>query len=201
MRKCVGLRAITWICLAFLYMARVAAADLELDEYLQRANAARDRGDWESVASQTAQAVNHADLPKSGAQRSAVHLEYGRAMGVLCQYGEAEKYLQLASEIAVKAGSSLVPALYELGAVSVAQKKFSNAVQYFAQLDALIAGEPRGRLPALLVADAYEKFALALVATGKGEEAELRRRVAANAREASSKAPPGTITPYGAKCS
>jgi hypothetical protein len=52
----------------------------------------------------------------------------------------------------------------------------------------------------MLVADAYEKFAVALVATGKGGEAELRRRVAAKAREASPKALPGTITPYGAKC-
>ena len=200
MRKFVGLRAIFGICLVFFCVVPVEAAELELDEYLQRANAARERGDWESVASQTAQAVNHADLPKSGAERSAVHLEYGRAMGVLCQYEEAEKYLQLAREIAGKAGSPLPRVLYELGAVSVAQKKFSNAVQYFAQLDALIAGEPRSGVPALLVADAYEKFALALVAAGKGEEAELRRRAAAKARETSPRAPPGTITPYGAKC-
>ena len=30
------------------------AADLEFDEYVQRAEAAKKRGDWESVASQTA---------------------------------------------------------------------------------------------------------------------------------------------------
>ncbi|MEQ1519106.1 MAG: hypothetical protein ABL931_21715, partial [Usitatibacteraceae bacterium] len=121
-----------------------SAADLELDEYLQRATAARNRGDWESVASQIAQALNHSDLPKSGSERSAVHVEYGRAMGVLCDYAEAEKYLQLGKEIAEKAGGPPSIALYELGAVSVAQKKYQAAAQYFAQFETAVARESGG---------------------------------------------------------
>ena len=176
------------------------AADLEFDEYMQRANAAKNRGDWESVASQIAQAINHPDLPSASATRSAVHLEYGRAMGVLCHSDEAEKYLLLAKGIAQKGNISTFPALIELGALSVAQQKFPVAVGYFSELVPMIERESRIRTSPLVVADAYEKFAIALTATGKLEEAELRRRKAGKIRETSPKAPPGTITPYGANC-
>jgi tetratricopeptide (TPR) repeat protein len=193
-------RSPLWIFVAFFLSASAAAADLELDEYLQRANAARSRGDWESVASQLAQAINHADMPGNGGVRSAAHLEYGRAMGVLCQYGEAEKYLLLAMEMARKGSGSTVSPLYELGALSVAQKKFGAAVGYFSQLEPMIARESPGRPPAMLVADAYEKHAVALAATGRPEEAQLRRREADRIRETSPKSRSGTITPYGATC-
>lgn len=187
-------------CTTCLMPVTASADELELDEYLQRANAAKNRGDWESAASQAAQAVNHADLPKTGAVRSAVYLEYGRTMGVLCQYDDAETYLLRAKEIAEKSASSTAPALYELGALSAAQKKFADAVGYFSQLVPLIERESRIKTSALVVADAYEKYALALAATGRPDEAEARRRDAGRIRESRPNAPPGTITPYGAKC-
>ena len=121
-------------------------------------------------------------------------------MGVLCQYDEAEKYLLLARDIAAKAELSTFPALVELGASNAMQKKFAAAVGYFSQLPAMIERESRIRTAPLLVADAYEKFATALVATGKPEEAELPRREAGKIREAGVKATPGLITPYGAMC-
>ena len=190
-----------WAVVTLLLAGSAAAALLEFDEYLQRANAARSRGDWESAASQFAQAINHPDLPRNGAARSAVHLEYGRAVGVLCQYEEAEKYLLRANEIAKKAHSSTFPVLYELGAVSFAQKKYADAVGYFSQLVPMIEGESRVRTSPLMVADAYEKLAGALAATGKTEEAESRRREAVKIRATGPLvAPPGTITPYGAQC-
>ena len=177
------------------------ASDLELDEYLQRANAAKIRGDWESVASQIAQAINHPDLPKTGAIRSGVHLEYGRAMGVLCQYREAEKYLLLAKEIADASGSATAGALVELGSVSVAQKKFAVASGYFSQLIPMIERDSRGKPSPLLVADAYEKFSLALAESAKPEEAQLRRSEADKIRQTAPKAAaPGLITPYGKQC-
>lgn len=176
------------------------AGDLELDEYLQRANAAKIRGDWESVASQIAQAINHPDLPKTGALRSTVHLEYGRAMGVLCQYREAEKYLLLAKEIADVSGSASIGALYEMGSASVAQKKFATAVAYFSQLVAMIERDSRSKLSPSVVADAYEKYSLALAETGKLEEAQSRRSEADKIRQTAPKAVAGLITPYGKLC-
>ena len=186
---------------ALLVAGSAGAADLEYDEYLQRANAAKSRGDWQSAASQFAQAINHPDLPKNGADRSVVHLEYGRAIGVLCQFGEAETYLLRAKEMAEKAGSSTFGALYELATISVAQKKFAEAVSYFSQLAPMLERESRAGTSPQVVADAYEKFAVALAATGKPDEAESRRREAGRIRETSPKAAPaGTIAPYGAKC-
>lgn len=199
--RCFNSFAVTCLLILVLLFAGASqAAGLELDEYLQRATAAKTRGDWESVASQVAQAINHPDLPKTGALRSDVHLEYGRAMGVLCQYDEAEKYLLLARDISAKAGISTFPALYELGASSAAQKKFSAAADYFSQLLPIMERESRIRTTPLLVADAYDKLATALVATGKPDEAEVRRREAGKIRETGAKASPGMITPYGAMC-
>ena len=187
--------------MACLLTGPARAADLEFDEYMQRAEAARKRGDWESVASQTAQAINHPDLPRAAAIRSSVYLEYGRAMGVLCHYGEAEKYLLLAREIASKGNSSTFPALIELGALSVAQKKYPVAAAYYSELMPMIERESRVKTSASVVADAYEKYAIALAATGKTEEAESRRREVVRIRETSPKAQPVAITPYGSKCS
>ena len=192
---------VRWAAIVFALAGPLSAAILEFDEYLERANAAKSRGDWESAASQFAQAINHPDLPGDGATRSAVNLEYGRAIGVLCHYDEAEKYLLRAKALAGTSGSTLIAALYELGAISVAQKKFAGAVGYFAELVPMIDRAPRTAPPSLVVADAYEKFAVALAATGQPEEAERRRREAGRIREAGPKAvPPGTITPYGAQC-
>jgi tetratricopeptide (TPR) repeat protein len=188
-------------CIACLISVPVSAIDLELDEYLQRADAARNRGDWESVASQVAQAVNHPDLPKTGELRSTVHREYGRAMGVLCQYAEAETYLLRAKEVAENSASSTFLVLYELGAISVVQKKFTTAAGYFSQLTSLNARESGTKFSALLVADAYEKYAVALAATGKSDEADARRRDAGKIRETAPKASPGMLTPYGTRCS
>lgn len=183
-----------------LLSVAVFASDLELDEYLQRANAAKSRGDWESVASQTAQAINHPDLPKTGTIRSAVHLEYGRAMGVLCHYEESEKYLLQAKEIAEKAKSPLFWTLYELGALSIAQKKFAGAVDYFSQLLPMMEQELQNKSSTLVVADAYEKYAVALTATGMSERAESLRREAGKVRQTGATLPRGALTPYGAQC-
>ena len=183
-----------------LLSASVFASDLEFDEYLQRANAAKNRGDWESVASQVAQAINHPDLPKAGTIRSVVHLEYGRAMGVLCQYEESEKYLLRAKEIAEKAKSPTFSTLYELGALSIAQQKFAGAADYFSQLLPMMEKELRNKSSTLMVADAYEKYAVALTATGISERAESLRREAGKIRQTGAMLPRGALTPYGAHC-
>lgn len=193
-------RVITLV-LALLFAVNTSAAVLELDEYVQRGNAATARGDWQSTASQFAQAINHPDLPKSGNERVQVHVEYGRAVGVLCQYGEAETFLLRAKGIAEASASSTFGVLYELGAISLAQKKLPEAAGYFALLMPVIERESRARVSAAIVADAYEKYSLVLAATGKPEEAEARRREALGIRDKNPKpAPTGAITPYGERC-
>lgn len=188
--------------LAMLWLGAAAAADLDFDEYLQRADAAKARGDWESAAGQYAQAINHADLPRDVATRSAMHLEYGRAMGALCQFAEAEKYLLRAKEMATTAGGTLFPSLYELASLTIAQKKFTESSAYFSQLMPVIERESRAKSSPRLVADALQKYAVVLTATGNADAADSRRREAEKIRAANPQpASPGTITPYGSQCS
>ena len=200
MNNCRSLVLLTCAFIAFLSSSTGFAADLEFDEYVQRADAAKKRGDWESVASQTAQAINHPDMPRTVAVRSAVHLEYGRAMGVLCHFDEAEKYLLLAKQIAQQGNVSTFHAVVELGALNVGQKKYAVAAGWYSEMMPIVERESLIKMSPLLVADALEKFAIALAATEKPAEAESRRRAAGKIRETGSKAPPATITPYGAKC-
>jgi hypothetical protein len=188
--------------LTALWIGAATAADLDLDEYLQRASAAKSRNDWESAAGQYAQAINHADLPRDAATRSNMHLEYGRAMGALCQFGESEKYLLRAKELATNAGGSVFPPLYELASLNAAQKKFAESGAYFSQLMPVIERESRAKSSPRLVADAFEKYALVLTAIGNVADADSRRREAEKIRAANPQpASPGTITPYGSQCS
>ena len=192
-------RALAVVVLCLLPPAMAAVLDIE--EYLQRASASKRRGDWQSAASQYAQAINHPDLPKAGAERSLVHLEYGRAVGALCQFGEAEKYLLMAREIADRAGSSSFASLYELGGISLAQGKFTDALSYFAQMAPLAAKEPARTVPPQLLADAWEKYAAVLDATGKPDDARQRRQDAQKLRDANPKAAvAGTTIAYAQRC-
>ena len=184
-----------------LLCCNVAAAQLDYEEYMQRGTAAKARGDWQSAASQYAQAINHPDLPKTGVDRVLAHMEYGRAVGVLCQFGEAEIFLLRAKAVAEAGSASAFGVLYELGAISLAQKKYTEAAAYFSLLMPMIERASRAGVSAAVVADAYEKYGQVLAATGKPEEAEVRRRDALMVREKNPKpAPAGTITPYGQKC-
>lgn len=131
------------------------AAQLEFDEYLQRAEAARARGDWESVANQFAQAINHPDLPKDSTTRSMVNREYGRALGVICQYGEAEKFLLRAKDFPYPSYADRFLVLYELGSLNAAQKKYADAATYFAQSMSLIE---LAKVPPVVMADAYKSI-------------------------------------------
>ncbi len=92
--------------MAALLLAPVHAATLDYDEYMQRAKAAKSRGEWQSAASQFAR-PSTTRTSQNDTERAQLLLEYGRAIGVLCQFGEAEKYLLRSREIAEKAGSSL----------------------------------------------------------------------------------------------
>ena len=192
-----------WVAgLALSLLFPAVAAVLDLDEYLQRANASKRRGDWQSAASQYAQAINHPDLPKAGLERSMVHLEYGRAVGALCQFSEAEKYLLMAKTIADQARGSSFSVLYELGGIRVAQRRFDDAAGYFVQILPTPPGaQPQPQAAPPLLADAHEKYATALEAIGKPDASQAHRLEARRLRDANPKpAPAGASIDYAARC-
>ena len=179
------------------------AADAEFDDVnIQRGYAAKKRGDWVSVASQFAAAINNTELPVDGpGGRAAATLEYGRAMGVLCQYAEAEKFLLRAKDMMRKTGDGELHILYELGAVNFAQQKYADATRYFSQMLARVERDVAVKKTPWLIADTLDKFAVALDATGQAADAKSRRDEAATIRESSTQTvPANALTPYGRAC-
>jgi tetratricopeptide (TPR) repeat protein len=162
---------------------------LEIDEYLQRADAARQRGDWQSVATQLAQAINHPDLLGKGPQRSAIHLACGRAVGVFCQYAEAEKFLLMARDIARESGSPSFDAVLELGSLHLAQGDFVHVIGYLEPLARAAAAPDGPKPPPPGLARLHELLAEALSGAGRSQDAASNRQQARILREAS---PTGT---------
>ena len=149
------------------------------EAHAQAGYSAQRNGDWDTARRQFAQAVVNANFGGAEAHGKAiVNYEYGRALGVTCFYEEAEKYLLRSKEFEEQQGQSPHLALYELGLLSEKQALYSKAAMYFSQLIPLMekAGL-RSRYP-LGVADAFERYATALQAIGKGTEAEAQRHQA-----------------------
>ncbi|MBL8521751.1 MAG: hypothetical protein JNK75_13930 [Betaproteobacteria bacterium] len=173
-----------------------AHAVLEYDEYLERAQKARQRGDWQDVAVNVAEAINHPDRPRKPGEWSDLNLDYGRAMGVLCQFNEAQMFLQRGLDIAQRGQASTARALYELGSLAAAEQKHALAAMHLTALLHAPAKADLAQLSALQWADARRKLAASLTALGKAEDA------ARWLGDGASSSPAGSagITPYGTRC-
>ncbi|MCV2371370.1 hypothetical protein [Roseateles oligotrophus] len=172
------------------------------DAHAQSGYNAQRNGDWEVARRQFAQAVVNADLGKAEAGGKAmVNYEYGRSLGVTCFWDESEKYLLRSKQFEEDRNHSPYLPLYELGLLTEKQGKSNQAASYFSQLIPLMEKEGlRAKYP-LGVADAYERYAFALEATGKFAEAAKNRAEAHTLRAANSEAKPfGQVTPYGSAC-
>jgi len=159
-------------------------------------------GDWEAATRHFARAVVNSDLGNADPRtRAIVNYEYGRGMGVVCEYSEAEKYLLRAIEYDRKAKNPPYLSLFELALVYAHQGKFEEAIQRFSELVTILETEKiKDRYP-LGVAEVYERYALALEKVARSSEAETRRSEARAIRTANPAATPfGKLTPYGTRC-
>lgn len=173
------------------------------EAHAQAGYAAERAGDWDGARRQFAQAVVNADLGNADVHGKAiVNYEYGRALGVTCEYAMSEKYLLRSKELVVQEGRAPYLPLYELGLLAEQQRKPQEAAQYFAELIPLM--EQQGLLEhyPLGVADVHERYASALASLGKSVQASAQRAQASAIREANPNAKPfGSVTPYGSACS
>ncbi len=170
--------------------------------HLQAGIAAEKRGDWETARVQFAQAVVNADLGDGDLHGKAiVNYEYGKALGVRCEYDSAEKYLLRSKSFAELGGEPAYLPLYELALLNEAQGKSIPATIYFSQLIPIMEKEGlRSRYP-LGVADAHERYAAALDANGMHADALKQREEAAEIISENPIAKPaGKPTPYGIMC-
>jgi tetratricopeptide (TPR) repeat protein len=197
------MRAVWIVTISTLLGGCVSAINTRNAEvHAQAGYSAQGRGDWEMAARQFAQAVVNSDLADADPRgRATVNYEYGRAMGVVCRYDDSEKYLLRAKDFDEKSGRPPFLPLYELAVLNVYQRKYNQAIAYFQQLMPFIESEKLTTTAPLGVADAYEKWAIALEATGNQAGAEAMRAKAAKIRSENPNAKPlGPGTPYGTRC-
>ena len=172
------------------------------EAHAQAGYAAKARGDWDTARRQFAQAVVNADLGGADASgKGQVNYEYGRVLGVMCDWNQSETYLLRSKQFAEASGRSPYLSLYELGLLNEKQGKTTQAAKYFSDLLPLMEKENlRAKYP-LGVADAYERYGAALAAAGQPAEAERSLQEARSIRGANPDAKPfGSLTPYGSAC-
>jgi tetratricopeptide (TPR) repeat protein len=172
------------------------------EAHAQAGYVAQSRGDWDASARQFAQAVVNADLGNAEAgPKGTVNYEYGRSMGVVCRFDDAQKYLLRAKEFQEKAGLAPFLPLFELALVSNHQRKYNHAMGYFQQLLPIVERERLVTTAPLGVAEVYSAMALTSEGLGKAGEAEALRAKASSIRAQNPNARPlGGGTPYGTRC-
>jgi tetratricopeptide (TPR) repeat protein len=197
------LRTVCSITFALMLTGCVTAINQHnADRHEVAGNAFYNQGDWVSARRQYAQAVVNSDLGRASANDKArVNYSYGRVLGIMCAYDKAEQYLRRSRELAGSGATSTYLSLYELGQISQAQGKSQEAARYFAELIPLLDQMGlRSKFP-LGVADAHDRYATALEASGNREAAAAQRAEAAAIRsDYPGAVQAGAATPYGTAC-
>jgi len=163
--------------------------------------AARD-GDWDTARRQYAQALTNARLAHAGAaEEGRLSYEYGRVLGIVCNYGLAEEMLLSARQLARQAGGPEYLPLLELALLAERQQRPQQALKYFHELEPyldnaqLAAGHSKG------VADVRRRYASVLAANGDEDGATVQRTKATALEAANSgSSEAGGFTPYGSAC-
>ncbi len=174
-------------------------------DYAAQGGAAEVRGDWDAARRAFGQAVLVADQSAwPAAQRAAMHLHYGRALGVGCYYAEAERELSLAYDLDILTGRYRYPALIELARLSLAQRQYARSATYFGRaVGSLERAGAESKAP-YVYAELLDDYALALGGEGDAEAAtriiDRAAKVRASVRGAAMAPQATSRTPYGAHC-
>ena len=167
--------------------------------YAEAGAAAQQRNDWPSARMNWSRAVGNAEMAGAPPRVLAtMYYEYGRSLGAVCEFGEAETYLQKALKIDQQTGGDFFLDLTELARLNFDQQKFSGAVVYFDQLvPALDAKHAEEGAPAALI-DILSEYADCLRKLNREEEAKKADDRAASIRAKNSNLHSITErTPYG----
>jgi len=164
------------------------------------AQAALNKGDWETARMHWAKAVVNAELGNSNPQRlSTLYYEYGRSLGVSCFFEKSETYLNKAKEIDKTHSGPIHMSLLELARLNYDQKKYAQAATYFEQLLPIYNKHNAKTIDPTGVALVLKEYSSALNSIGKKEKAASLEKQATEL--AKSNKPSNTErTPYGAEC-
>jgi tetratricopeptide (TPR) repeat protein len=166
------------------------------------ANEAGKAGDWATARKEWAKALVNAQLVGATAQQLAVfNYEYGRALGVLCFWDEAEKYLSKAYELDLDTGGPEFMSLTELSRLKYDQKEYAKAAVYYERAIQAMdkAGAPR-KAP-IDFADILTEYTDTLYHTNRDADAKAIQERADDLRRNNPKGQSRTDrTPYGTQC-
>ncbi|MEX0960882.1 MAG: hypothetical protein WDZ63_16505 [Burkholderiales bacterium] len=161
-------------------MLAVAAAQAQAEEgltpehYASTAMQAQEKGDWRSAVKYWARAHSAAEMQNGDSQTAAIVAhEYGRALGVICEFARAEELLLQALAIDESSGGPAHMPLVELSRLKMDQKLYQEAVSYFDRaVDALDGMNAANRDPHGF-AHFLEEYADALTHAGLEEQARI----------------------------
>lgn len=135
----------------------------------------------------------------SSVASSRILLEYGRSLGVLCEFQEAERILRQAQQLFVSDKGSTHLVLIELARLNLAQKKYLSALSYLDEIFKHVANGTQSDIEPGWHEEIVDEYAAALTAVGRDEQA-IEKRKHMQVRDPNITYEPGYRTPYGSQC-
>jgi tetratricopeptide (TPR) repeat protein len=169
------------------------------DPYIKLARTAQRDGNWREAARYWRRVILDSAF---GPQLALANYEQGRALGVLCDYDEARKALEAAYSIDLDTKGPAYMALFELGRLSFARKRYQEAAEFYRRGFPL--AEKAGALKAapLDTALLWEEYSLALERIGDQTESQRASKNGEVLRLANMDGRLyADLTPYGTQCS
>lgn len=148
---------------------------------------------WSIMAAFTAK------VESSSVDTSHVLFEYGRSLGVLCEFQEAERILRQAQQLFVSHNGPTHLVLIELARLNLAQKKYLSALSYLDEIFKHIANGTLSEIEPGWHEDIVDEYAAALTAVGRDEQA-IEKRKLMPVRDPNIRHESGYRTPYGSQC-
>jgi tetratricopeptide (TPR) repeat protein len=192
--------------LLFAEQGAAAAKDENLaamQRYARNGFSAVQRGDWDKAREGFGKALESAQKTDATDRRTmaVLYLEYGRALGVSCQFEEAGAYLERAREVDEVAGGPVHMSLVELARLKRAEHEFEEAELHYRTVMPMLAKHSIPTVDPIGYAQFLEEYADVLRQIGKGgnaipldlESQELRVRNPGKSSQVS-------VTPYGEHC-
>jgi tetratricopeptide (TPR) repeat protein len=166
--------ALLVVALAASSADAIAQEVLGPEQYANAAMKAQEQGDWQSAVRFWARARAAVESESDNLRTAAiVAYEYGRALGVVCEFADSERLLLAALALDERiAGPRHMP-LIELARLKFDQKLYADSISYFeqavAELDRMNAShrDPDG------FAHFLEEYAQALDGAGLAEQSRI----------------------------
>ena len=192
--------------LLFCQLGAAAAKDQNLaamQRYAKSGFSAAQRGDWDKAREGFEKAVESAEKSDAADQRTmaVLYLEYGRALGVGCQFIAARNYLEKALAADEAVGGPVHMSHVELARLNRAENSFEEAEMHYRTAMPMLAKQSIPTLDPIGYAEFLDEYADVLRRIGKEgnavpldlESSELRSRNPGKTSQVS-------VTPYGERC-